>query len=185
MDALVPLVIAVVGGIGGYVLGNRRLKYEHLHERRAGVIARLCELLVAFQHGVVGFTHPFQSGSADRANQAQEAQRSFSELVDYYRANEVWLDPDTCEKIESFITNVQLPLDEYFDDLDERGYPTSPEGRSAANRITQETQPLRRELIEEFRAILYPPPWYAAPRRLLAWLQNRPRKGDTGSGEGS
>jgi hypothetical protein len=185
MDALVPLVVAVVGGIGGYVLGNRRLKYEHLHERRAGVIARLCELLATVQHGVLGFTDPFQSGGADREAQAREAQRSFIELVDYYRANEVWLDPDTCKKIESFLTNVHLPLGEYFDDLDERGYPKTSEGRSAATRIIQETQPLRRELIDEFRAILYPSPWYDAPLRLLARLPRRNRKDDTGSGEGN
>jgi hypothetical protein len=124
MDALVPaLVTAVVGILGGYLVGNRRLKYEHLHERRAGVIARLCELLAAVQHGVLGFTDTFQPGGADREAQSREAQQSFFELVDYYHANEVWLDPDTCNKIESFLANVHLPLGEYFDDLDKRGYP--------------------------------------------------------------
>jgi len=114
--ALIP---AVVGLLGGYILGNLRLKYEHLHERRAGVIARMCELLAAVQSGVTGFTYFLQRGDVDRHEQAQEANRSFFELVDYYRANEVWLEPETCKKIETFMDNVYVPLVDYFDDLDE------------------------------------------------------------------
>ena len=177
MDAVVAaLISAVVGILGGYILGNRRLEYEHLHERRAGVIAKLCEHLAAVQRGVVGFTNPFQRGDVDRHEQAGEARRAFSELVDYYRSNEVWLAPGTCEKVESFINNVYLPLGDYLDDLDERGYPQTPEGRAIGNRILREIQPLRRELIDEFRAILYPTPWYDAPLRFLEWLQTRNRQ---------
>ena len=42
----------------------------------------------------------------------------------------------------------------------------------------RETQPLRRELIDEFRAILYPPPWYDAPLQFLERIQARNRKPD-------
>jgi hypothetical protein len=179
MEAIAAsLITAVVGVIGGYVVGNYRLKYEHLHERRAGVIAKLCELLAAVQRGVVAFAHFYQSGDVDRREQAQEANQAFKELVDYYRANEVWLEPGTCEKVETFMDNVYLPLGEYFDDLDERGYPKTAKGRALSGQIVQEVQPLRRELISEFRAILYPPPWYDAPLRFLEWLQP-PRRGDS------
>jgi hypothetical protein len=47
---------AIVGIIGGYLVGNRRLKYEHLYERRADVIAELSKLLAAVQSGVVDLT---------------------------------------------------------------------------------------------------------------------------------
>jgi hypothetical protein len=181
MDAIATaLITAVVGVLGGYILGNLRLKYEHLHERRAGVIARLCELLAAVQRGVVGFTYYLQRGDADRHEQAQEASRSFFELVDYYRANEVWLEPNTCKKIETFMDNVYLPLVDYFDDLDERGYPQSEEGAALGLRIVRETQPLRRELISEFRMILYPQPWSDYPLRFLGWLRTRNRKDASG-----
>ena len=176
MDAVLPFITAVVGILGGYIVGNRRLKYEHLRERRGEVIAKLCELLAAVQRGVVGFTNPLQPGAVDRLEQAAEAQRAFFELVNYYRSVEVWLEPETCLKIEGFMDNVYLSLGEYFEDLDERGYPQTPEGRALGRRIVRETQPLRRELIEEFRAILYPPPLYDAPLRFLGRIQPRNRK---------
>jgi hypothetical protein len=58
------------------------------------------------------------------------------------------------------MNNVHQSLGDYVDDLDERGYPQSKEGRELGTRIFRETQPLRRKLLEEFRAILYPPPWW-------------------------
>ena len=104
---------------------------------------------------------------------------SFFELVNYYRSVEVCLDFDTCLKIEKFMDNVCLPLGEYMDTLDERGYPLGEQGqrgRDLGRRIMRETQPLRRELIEEFRTILYPPPWYDAPLRWLGRIQGGTRK---------
>ena len=80
--------------------------------------------------------------------------------------------------------NVHLPLGDYIDDLDERGYPQTSEGRAQGNRIMRETQPLRRELIDEFRAILYPPRWYDAPLRFLARITARNRKPGDDSGAG-
>src|SRR5215211_2710164 len=160
MDVVAPVLAAVVGVLGGYIVGNWRLKYEHLHERRAEVIAELSKLLAAVQRGVVDFTNPFQPHDGDRQEEAKKAERAFFELAECYRSNEVWLEPDTCEKVESFINNVYLPMGEYFDGLDERGYPQSAEGRAIGNRILRETQPLRRELIDEIRAIVHPPRWW-------------------------
>jgi hypothetical protein len=131
----------------------------------------------------VNFTYHFQRGDVDRHEQAQEAWRSFFELVDYYRANEVWLEPKTCKKIETFMDSVYEPFLNYFDDLDERGYPQTKEGAQLGLRIVRETQPLRRELISEFRRILYPRPWYGYPLSFLEWLQARNRK-DTSGGIG-
>jgi hypothetical protein len=58
------------------------------------------------------------------------------------------------------MNNVHQSLGDYVDDLDERGYPQTKEGWELGTRIFRETQPLRRKLLEEFRAILYPPPWW-------------------------
>jgi hypothetical protein len=66
MDTVAPVITAVVGILGGYIVGNWRLKYEHLHERRAEVIAELSKLLAAVQRGVVDFTNPFQPHDVDR-----------------------------------------------------------------------------------------------------------------------
>jgi|SRR5215210_8623968 hypothetical protein len=179
MDAVATVLAAVlavvVGTLGGYIVGNRRLKYEHLHGRRAEVIAKLCELLAAVHRDVTSFVNPLQTSNVDRHEQAEEASRAFNTLVDYYRSNEVWLAPHTCERIETFLGNVSFPLEDYIDDLSERGYPQTPEGRALGIRILEETQPLRRGLISDFRAILYPP-WYDAPLRFLDSLERRNRQ---------
>jgi hypothetical protein len=104
MDAVVAaLITAVVGGPIVYLLGNRRLRYERLYERRAEVIARLSELLFLMQRGFVSWTNPFQSADADRDQQRREASQAFHDLVIYYGSNSVWLDQRTCEKIEAFM----------------------------------------------------------------------------------
>jgi hypothetical protein len=170
MDAIVTVLVAGVGVLGGYIVGNWRLKYENLHERRAEVIAELSKLLAAVQRGVVDLTNPLQPRDVDRREQAEKAQRAFFELVECYRSNEVWLEPNTCQKVEAFMDKVYLPLGDYMDTLDERGYPLGPQGeqgRTLGRQIMREIQPLRRELINEFRAILYPPRWYEAPLRVL------------------
>jgi len=177
MDTIAAAMITtVVGVIGGYLVGNRRVKYEQLHERQAEVIAKLCELLAAVHRDVAALTSPLQPGGVDRREQAEAVDRVFGELVDYYRSNEVWLAPHTCEKIETFLPEVSVPLQNYVDDFSERGYPRTSEGRALGIHILQEIQPLRRELISEFRAILYPPPWYDAPLRVLEWLQKWARQ---------
>ena len=112
----------------------------------------------------------------DRKKQMQEANRAFFELVHHFYSNEMWLDPETCLKVEKFTEFAYLKMGEYVDDLDERGYPTTTEGRALSREIMREIQPLRRELIAEFRAIVYPPPWYDAPLRFVEWLPPRNKK---------
>jgi hypothetical protein len=161
MDAVVAAIVAaLLSGFSGYLWGNRRLRYERLYERRAEVLSRLGELLYEVQRGFVTFTSPFQSGEADRKEQMEEANRAFFELVDHFYSNEMWLEEDTCLKIEKFTQFAYLNMGAYVDDLNERGHPGSAEGREIGQRIMNELQPLRRELIAEFRAIVYPPPWY-------------------------
>ena len=60
-----------------------------------------------------------------------------------------------------------------MDNLNERVHPQNKEGRDASIRLYRELPVLRRTLEREFRAILYPPPWYDAPLRMLDWLQGR------------
>jgi hypothetical protein len=124
------------------------------------VLSRLGELLYEVQSGFVTFTSPFQAGEVDRKEQMEEANRAFFELVHYLYSHEMWLEEDTCLKIEKFTQFAYLNMGAYVDDLNERGHPGSAEGREIGQRIMNELQPLRRDLIAEFRAIMYPPPWY-------------------------
>lgn len=46
MDAVVAAIVTVVvGGLGGYLLGNRRMRYEQLYAQRAEVLSTLGSLL--------------------------------------------------------------------------------------------------------------------------------------------
>jgi hypothetical protein len=67
---------------------------------------------------------------------------------------------------------------DYADNLNERGYPRDKEGRDASMKLMRDPPVLRRELEDEFRAILYPPPWYDAPLRILERIPARNRPGD-------
>ena len=130
------------------------------------------------KRGFVSWTNPFQSADADRDQQRREASQAFHELVTYYHSNSVWLDQRTCEKIEAFMETAWITAWEYADNLNEQGHPQSKEGREASLRLARELPSLRRQLEDEFRAILYPPHWSKAPLRFLGRNQPRNRKPD-------
>jgi hypothetical protein len=177
MDATVgAVIIAVVGGPLVYLLGNRRLRYERLYERRAEVIAKLTEHLYLMQRGLVSWTYFFQPEDVDRDEQRKAANDAFFELVIYYNSNAVWLDPQTCENIDSVIETAWTTASDYMDNLNERGHPRNKEGLDASVRLYRELPVLRRNLEMEFRAILYPPPWYDAPLRLFERVTHRNRE---------
>ena len=159
-----------------YILGTRRTRFEGLYERRAEVIAKLSELLFLMQRGFATWAQPFQYVGVDRDEQRREASEAFHELVTYYNSNSVWLDPQTCEKIESVIETAWTAAWDYADELDERGYPKNKAGRDASKKLYRDLPALRRDLEDEFRAILYPAPWYDAPLRFLEGVQPRNRK---------
>jgi hypothetical protein len=75
----------------------------------------------------VSLTSPARSNGATSTatSRPRKHNRAFFELVECYRANEVWLNPDTCEQVEEFMNNVHQSLGDYVDDLDERGLPAT------------------------------------------------------------
>ncbi len=170
-----PLVAAVVGGLVVYVLGTRQRRLEGLYERRAVVIARLSELLFLMQRGFSTWANPLQPADVDRDEQRKKASDAFQELVTYYHSNSVWLDPQTCEKIEAVMETAWTAAWDYVDNLNERGYAHGQEGRDASRKLYHDLPVLRRDLEDEFRAILYPAPWWDAPLRVLEGLQTRNR----------
>jgi hypothetical protein len=173
LTAIITGLLAVLTGLTGYLWGNRRLRHERLYDRRAAVLSKIGELLYEVQRGFITFTSPFVGRDADRKAQMDEANRAFFELVHHFYSNEMWLDPETCLKIEKFTEFAHLKMGEYVDGLDEQGYPKTTETWTLGREIMREIQPLRREVIAEFRAILYPQSWKEAPLRALDWLQGR------------
>jgi hypothetical protein len=133
------------------------------------------------------WSSPFHIDPLDRDEQRKKTAATWQELAVYYRSNAVWLDRATCDTIDSFLkTTLSLTqdyensLESFENSLDERGHPPSPrseaEVRDAALRLINAIPPLRRDLEEDFRSILYPPPWYEAPLRFLERIQARNRQ---------
>ena len=176
MYVVVAAVIsAVLGGLFVHVLETRKLRYERLFERRAEVISKLSEKLYTMQFVFTVVANPYKQ-DADPNEQIQDANRAFDDLRHYYFSNAIWLDPEDCEKVESFIEMAYITMGDYISDLNERGHPQSATGRDAALRIRAEIQPLRRELEKRFRDILYPPDWYEPLLRFLERIQSRNRQ---------
>jgi hypothetical protein len=158
-----------------YILGNRRLKYEKLYERRAEVLAELTRRMFEVHHNLVGIlTSP--SRPHDRYDKAAEAGRLCFALLDYYSSNEVWLTPETGKKVEEYLIKITQAVQSYASTPDEGGFPEGEEGQALGRKAAEDTDDLRRALLGEFREILYPPPWYEAPLRWLEWLETRVRK---------
>lgn len=174
MDAIVAaLITAIVGGPTFYILGTRQRRFEELYQRRAQVIARLSELLFVMQRGLSTWASPFQSADVDRDQQRKAASDAFQELVLYFHSNSVWLDPRICAKIDSVMETAWMTAWDYADELDDRGYPQNQAGREASRKLYRELPVLRRDLEDEFRTILYPPPWYDTALRFLERVQTR------------
>jgi len=174
MDAVITAIVtAVLTGSGGYFWGIRRRKHERLDDRRASVLSRLGRLMYEVQRTFLDMAH---SSDTEADGKVEEASRAFFELVHTFYRNEMWLESETCLKIEDFTNFAYRNLGEYQDQRAQRQYDLASERIELSRRITRELQPLRREVIDEFRAIVYPPPWYEAPLRLLESAQMQTRE---------
>lgn len=177
MDAIVgALIAAIVGGPIFYVLGTRQRRLEGLYERRAEVIAKLCELLVGVEDALLGWSNAGRMDPPVRPEQQQDFEAAYTDLNDYFRRNSIWLDRATCDGIESFKHDLFYMAFSYAYELDEEGRPRSAESREAAERLLLDVPPLKQDLESRFRAILYPKPWWEYPLRALEGIQARSRK---------
>ncbi len=143
---------------------NNEQLLEIQYQRRAEVISRLQELLVENERAFQLWTQPFVDDQGDLRERAREV---YSTLYDYYRANTIWLDRQSCDKIEDYldinhdVLSDLLMLTEPSPTLREWNLPDNP-GRgemrsSAVRRVLVELPNLRREIEEGFREVLGQP----------------------------
>lgn len=185
MDAVFgALITAVLGGPIFYFLGTRQRRLEKLYERRAEVIAKMCELLVEVEDMTLRFSGRGRKGSSGKHVKLPDVEYptiedymvTYRELNSYYQKNSIWLDRVTCDEIDEFNHNLFMVEADYLLKLDRDGIPRSAEAREAAERLLLEIPPLRADLESRFRAILYPPPWWDYPLKVLEGIQARSRK---------
>ena len=171
--ALIGLIAAALGVVGGYVLGYRRTRYERLYEQRVAVIAELSQLLWGFQQTALLATNPGQPPSI-RLNWTEQNRRALTDLHHSLFANTVWLPEPITESIALWMgdtTDDKLRI--FHNDLNSQGNPSTQAGADAAAHIFNTVPEARREIEGKFRALLYPEPWYERPLRLLVYLDRR------------
>jgi hypothetical protein len=178
--ALIGFSGAALGVVGGYILGHRRLRYERMYEQRALVIAQLSRLLWRFQATALLATNPTQPPSI-RLSRMQENQEAMTEFQYYFVANTIWLDVATSDRIMTFLMDMTNELRTFHNDLNAEGNPSTQGGADAARRIFHLVPQAREDIDAEFRAILYPAPWYDRPLRWFAYLDRRFRRTDAAS----
>jgi hypothetical protein len=117
MDAVAPLLAAaltvVVGTLLGYIVGNRRLKYERILERRAEVIAEMTKMMASLQRSLDKMSRTGIDAEERHENRAQASQ-TLAELGEYFARNEVWLSRETCRKIEDLFFTLGMSLEDYL-----------------------------------------------------------------------
>lgn len=174
MDVIAgALITAILGGLILYLLGVRRHHFGRLYERRAEVIADLSKFLYQTQRSFIVLTNIAPPDMEGREQQIEQAQQAFNKLVEHYHSNTVWLDMDTRDKVESFLEVLTNKVQAYMSDLDAQRIPQSGSAHKIGLWMRTEIPGFRRDLENQFRNIVYPPPWYEAPLQLLEQLQPR------------
>ena len=178
------LITLVVGGPIAFFFGLQQRRRERFEERRDEVIARLSGLMYQvqdhyFHWGNPGFFPPGESEEnivQRHVEKATAAVQSQNELILYFFSNEAWLDPELAARVEDFIRTIKSITDAHPPDLKDIAFQLTPDGQRLSRRMRQEIAPLREDIIRDFKATLYPPPWYDVPLRLLERLRTSNRQ---------
>ncbi len=182
---IAAVVTFVVGGPVAYYFGLQQSRRQRLEEKRAEVIAGLFRHFYLVQDAFFHWSTLSFAGATTRediaerhADQGKAAIESLNDLKIYYYSNEPWLTPSTSARVEEDIKLAESIVNAHPADLKKLDFHWTDEGREASNRMRTELPVFMGSLLREFRTFLYPPPWYDAPLRFLAWLQSRNRKDD-------
>lgn len=167
------LITAILGGLILYLSGIRQQHFGRLTERRAEVIADLSKFLYQTQRNFIVFTTIAPADMEGRKQQKDQAQQAYNKLVEHYHSNTVWLDMETCDKVEYFLDVLAQNMQAYMNDLDAHLVPQSKSAHEIGLWMKTEIPVFRRDLENQFRITVYPPPWYEAPLQFLAQLQPR------------
>ncbi len=163
------IVSALLGAAGGYFvrkfLDARQIRYRHLYERRAEVIAQLYKLLVEAGDALRLWGSPF---GGYQEEQQRDFERRFDELHRYYRTSSLWLDNQTRRALDAFFDEARavhlriIDLQDFrsLEEWDElQSGSETPISRADARNMVQrkartEIPKLVEQLREDFREII-------------------------------
>jgi hypothetical protein len=173
MDALIPLIAAVLGGLVGYWLSGRRAQTEWRYQKRAEVLADVYALLSRVQT-TAGLATLADVPLEVRRQRVRQNREAASELTLYMHAHALWLDARMLPTIQAFVEGLSSALIHYEAAI-HKGTPDSSLAVGAAEHVQRIVPEAERVLEEEFCAIVYPPPWWEYPLRSLEWFEARNR----------
>jgi hypothetical protein len=182
-DTLITAIVALlVSGPVAYVVGLAQSRRQRLEERRAEVIAELFRHLYIVQDAFHKWSHPEEAGATSReviadrhGERGMAAMNTLSDLKLYYYSNEPWLYPSTSVRVKECIELAESIVDSHPSNLKDIDFLETDEGRRVSMRMSIAMPQFMNSLIEEFRTVLYPPPWYV---RALEWLETRGKRDD-------
>jgi hypothetical protein len=167
------VMIAAAASLFGVVLGGylqirsteHQIHYTKLHENRAEVVehlyAQLYEADIAFKRWIT-------PSGYDREEQMKVVAQRYNELVDYYFPHALWLEEESREKLEALIATMKRVFED-FRVLPDSGAPRHIQAwneppseqipklrHEVTMKVLKEIPELRKQLLDEFQAILYP-----------------------------
>jgi hypothetical protein len=141
------------------------------------VIAELTRLLGRVQRTALTATNPEVPLTEEvRLRRIEESKAAVTEFIDYFIGHTLWLDEDLALRIDAHVTALANVLTQYEADL-AKGQPSTEVGVAAAASVGAMVPDAKQELDARFREILYPPPWWDGPLRLLARLKRPQDRG--------
>jgi hypothetical protein len=174
VNAVVPLLAAVLGGLVVYWLSGRRAQKEWRYKKRAEVLSDVYRLLSQLQTTAGLATRPGLTLEVRKAR-IFENRRALEELTFYLHAHKLWVDARTLPIINEFVVGLSSALKHYEAEIN-KGTPDSPLAARAAEHVQRIVPEAEQVLEAEFRAIVYPPPWWVYPLRGLEWFEARNRR---------
>lgn len=174
MDAVVPLIAAVLGGLIVYWLSGKQAQKEWRYQKRAEVLAEVYRLLSRVQTTAGLATRP-GAPLDTRKHRIVENRQALGELTYYLHAHTLWLDARSLPTIKGFLEGLSSALKHYEVEIN-KGTPDSPLAARAAEHVQRIIPEAEQVLEAEFRAIVYPPPWWEYPLRRLERYVERNRR---------
>ena len=134
---------------------EHRIRFSHLHERQAEVIAEVFGRLERVHQAFKKWMSPMQPGGVDMFKLRDETAEAYLELVRYYYPHAIWLDPDTCNAINELIDGLWESFIDFAYDLDSDGFPKDKrQWVDTWKKVQKEVPEARARLDRRFRQIL-------------------------------
>lgn len=151
--------------------GLQKALFEHqtqfslLHQRRGEVIGEVYRLLVNASDRLDALVHIFQPSGQDLPAKKEETLKAVNEFRGFSREHMIFLSQDIAQKIQSVQSSMDGVLAAFSVGQQGESYQRDETGQweKAWDKFNTELPPLRWELEQSLRGVLYPPTESSSP----------------------